>query len=327
MSASRLESLDLNLILALHWLLTERSVSLAAERMHVTQPAMSRSLGRLRDVFHDPLLVKTGRSMEPTPTALDLQPKVEEAIESLREIMRHRHEFDPQTQSGVVTIACVDYLTVPVVEAWAKVITPHAPGLELQIDSLTLDSAHDMITGKTDFIILPELVLTLLPSTIDADQYVRRNLFEQKFITAVHKNHPLASGRMTLKRFLSYPHILINPEGDKIGFVDQALSNLGLVRKVNFRTFSFLSAVSIVRKTDSILTAASGIFNNDSRGLVFFEPPVKMPPLHFHAVWHPNWTGEPRHKWVRDRLLPALSKSGQKAGHMDLIDKPVLQGR
>lgn len=309
---ARLENIDLNLLLSLHWLLKERSVSAAAVQMSVTQPAMSRSLARLRDIFHDPVLVKAGRTMEATPLAESLQPQINEAIERLRLIVRQDRSFDPETQAGSVTIASVDYLTILVIEAWTKAIAPLAPKMDLHLVNLTLDSAQDLIIGKTDFTIFPDIILPKLPASIDTQQFVRRDLFTQQFFSAVRRNHPLAERKIDVDSFLDYPHILINPEGGSAGILDEELNKIGKARNISYYTHSFLSAVSIVRKSDAILTAASGIFENECCGLTFFQPPVTMPPLNFMASWHPNWTGDPRHKWVRDRLLPELTRLNKR---------------
>ena len=122
MTEKRLESLDLNLLLALHWLLTERNVTAAASRIGISQPAASRALGRLREVFDDPLLVKTGSEMAPTHLAEKIQPAVALAVEKMRDVLKISDRFDPASQSGRFRIACSDYVGAMVAAAWTKMV-------------------------------------------------------------------------------------------------------------------------------------------------------------------------------------------------------------
>ncbi len=307
MSERTLESLDLNLLLALHWLLTERNVTEAAKRLDLSQPAMSRTLGRLREVFNDPLLVKSGRVMLPTPKADKLQPAVAHAIERMRDILRISDSFDPNSSEGRVRIACKDYVNFLVATTWAKKITPLAPGLELDITDLTFAAANDLISGRIDLVIMPDLALVDVPAGVDLEQFVRKPIFKEGYICAVRAGHPLQGKALTIEEYIQQDHILINPQGKDKGIADEELAKRGLSRNIKYRTYSFLSALHILSETDCILTAPAGFVRTIPSDVITFPTPFELPEMTTFGSWHPNWTHDERHKWVRNQLFTELS--------------------
>ena len=154
MKRARLEDLDLNLIVTLHWLLTEQSVTRAAARLDVSQPTVSHALNKLRELLGDPLLIKSGRTMLPTKKAEALQPKVAEAIERMRDLLLEEQHFEPASQHGRFRIAVIDSVGSMVAQAWQKAVVPDAPRLELDILQPAVPQAQDLIAGKIDAIIL-----------------------------------------------------------------------------------------------------------------------------------------------------------------------------
>lgn len=312
MSEKRLESLDLNLLVALHWLLTERNVTAAAEKTGVTQPAMSRTLGRLRDVFDDPLLVKSGAGMKRTRLAERLQPTVADAIDHCRDVFRMSDAFDPASAEGAFRIACVDYTAAMAADIWARSVRAEAPLLDLEIVNLTIDAGRDLITGKIDLVIMPDPAVMVLPAGFDIDQFVRRLVMPQKYLCALRKDHPDAAGRMTLKKYSELEHILVAPQGTRQGTVDRRLEAKGLRRRIAYLTGSFLPALSILQKTDCVITAPEGLLMLDEANIVTFPPPVTLNDLDLFAGWHPNWTNDARHQWVRGRLFEGFEQKFPK---------------
>ncbi len=309
MAEKQLESLDLNLLLSLHWILTERNITAAANKIGVSQPAASRALSRLRDIFDDPLLVRSGNEMAPTRMGERLQPVVAHAVERCRDVLKITDTFDPSTQGGQFRVACVDYVGVLVAAAWADAICPTAPDLELDIINPTLEVSRDLVSGKIDLVILPDLSIMNLPASIDTDQFVRRKILTQRYLCAVRKKHPVAKEKLTLKQFLSLDHVLVTPEGAKVGIVDRMLEDKGKARKIAYRTSSFLLALPIVKKTDCIITAPESLLQLEKENFRISTPPLSVQGFSMFGGWHPNWTHDERHKWVRDRLFSALSAS------------------
>lgn len=302
----RLEAIDLNLLLALHWLLTERSVTAAGERLGLSQPATSRALGKLRDVFEDPLLVKSGGSMVPTPLGEELRPAASRAIERCRDVLRISEPFDPGRVSGRVRIGCTDFIGVIVAKAWAEVVRPVAPRLALDIVTPTYESARDMVSGALDFCILPDLAMLDLPPTIRPYDFVQRQVMEQKYVSALRKDHPLAGKPLSLDQFVPMDHVLVAPGGKPGGVVDTAFAEIGRTRHVAYMSESSLPVLPIVMHTDSVLTAPEALVRLVEESLYIFEPPVPLPTLGLHFGWHPNWTTNARHRFVRERLMEAL---------------------
>lgn len=309
MSEKRIESLDLNLIVALHWLLTERNVTAASKKVGLSQPAMSRTLARLREVFGDPLLVKSGSSMLLTRRAERLQPTVAQAVDKCRDIFVTTEAFEPKSVEGQFRIACVDYTSVSIMQAWNKHVRPFAPNLDLETVNVTFEMARDLVSGKVDLVFIPDPSMLILPPGLDLDQFVRKRAIPQTYKSAVRKGHPAAKGRMTLKRFAELEHILVAPEGTRLGVVDRQLAGPGLTRRIPYMTASFLAALPLIQTTDCAITAPNGLLEQDADRLHIFEPPVKLSNIDLFAGWHPNWTQDERHKWVRDKLFEGLAES------------------
>jgi len=302
----QLESIDLNLLLALHWLLTEHNVTAAAKRIGLSQPAMSRALGRLREIFDDPLLVKSGGEMAPTRLAEKIQPAVALAIENMRDVLKVSDKFNPTEQIGRFRVACVDYVGAMVANAWTKAVHPLAPGLELDLVNLSIEVSRELVSGKIDLVILPEIGLLNLPPSLDLDQFVRKEIMQQEYQCAVRKNHPSLQKKLTLKRYVETDHILVTPDGAKVGFVDRKLAEKGLERRIAYRTTTFLLALPILQRTDCIITAPNGLLSLDQHNLIIFPPPLDVEGYSVFGGWHPNWTHDQRHKWVRDLLFDEM---------------------
>ncbi|RFB05230.1 LysR family transcriptional regulator [Parvularcula marina] len=304
----RLEGLDLNLLLALHWLLSERSVTAAAAQIGLSQPAASRALAKLRDAFGDPLLVKTGGEMIPTPLGEELRPVVAHAMEQCREVLRVPDPFDPVHAKGRFRIACTDDVGALIAKLWEEVIRSEAPGLSLDLSSPSLESARELATGKLDLCFLPEAPVLDLPPTIRIEDFVIRPVARHNFVSAVRANHPLAGHPLTLEEFLSLDHVLVAPAGKAEGFTDRALTERGYHRNIAYTTSSFLLALPIVMHTDCVLTGPQLLMGLMPKNLYIFEPPVKVPSFDLVIAWHPNWTQNSRHRFVRDRLHDAMSR-------------------
>ncbi|GGY44784.1 LysR family transcriptional regulator [Parvularcula lutaonensis] len=310
MTRTRLEDLDLNLIVTLHWLLTEQSVTRAAARLDVSQPTVSHALGRLRDLLGDPLLIKSGRTMLATKKAEALQPRVAEIVDRMRDLLLEEESFDPANQSGRFRIAVIDSVGAVVIRAWQKAVQPDAPNLELDILQPAVPQAQDLIAGKIDAIILPEPKMLQLPPGVNVDEFVQRPIFEEHYVTAVRRDHPLANG-MDIESYVKADHILINPEGLDVGAVDQVLHAAGMKRRIAFRTETFLLALEVLENSDCVLTAPATLFNFSRGKFSIFDCPVKVPSFKLFIGWHPNWTHDPQHRWVRERLIAEMIRMAE----------------
>lgn len=305
-----LEALDLNLLLALHWILTERNVTAAAARLGLSQPATSRALSRLRDFFDDPILVKTGNTMSPTRLGEKLQSPIAHAVERMRDVLTVSDVFEPQQQTGEFRVSCKDYVGAMVFDAWRKTISLEAPGLDLQMVDPDPSNANELISGRVDLVMLPDTAIPDLPANLDVDQFVQKNILHQEFVCVVRKKHPRADKPMSLKRYLSEDHILVAPEGGPKGFSDAVLRKKGAERRIAYRSASFMLSLHLVQNSDAVLTVPEQVYDLAAEDLVKYKPPFPLPSQTLLSAWHPNWTHDARHKWVREKLFAQMKQPG-----------------
>ena len=306
MSERQLEQLDLNLLLTLHWVLTEQNVSRAAERLGVSQPAVSHGLKRLRTLFGDPLLVKSGRIMRTTPAAERMKPQVARMVSDLRDLFQTSQVFDPATAEGRFRIAASDHWAVLAAQAWSTGVAQAAPGLSLDIVQIDFPVAQDLISGAVDLVFLPEAKLLDLPPGLDIEQFVQRPLTHERYLTGIPESSPLFGRKLTLKGFAEAPHVLTNPSGSHLGIVDDELAKKDLKRRIAYRTESFLAGLGIAAATGSLITATHSTFLVHRTGFEIVPPPLPVPGFGMLTGWHPNWTNDPRHRWLRERLIGEL---------------------
>ncbi len=306
MKAQRHEALDLNLLLALHWLLEEQNVTAAATRMSLSQPAMSRILNRLRAAFGDQLVVQSRRKMIPTPFAERLRPALAGGVERLRAALRPADEFDPASTTGAFRIACTDYVGLVLSRAWENTVRPQAPGLDLEIATLEPGTFQRLVGGQLDLVVMPDIGVANLPKTLDVDQFVSRPLFEEDFVCIVRPGHPQAGKRLTPKQFAALDHVLASPSGQGLGVVDRLLKEHGLTRRIAYRVQSFLVAQQIPAFTDCVSVLPRRLVEASGRKWATLTPPFKIPSFTIMAAWHPLRTTDAMHRWTRERLAEAL---------------------
>jgi DNA-binding transcriptional LysR family regulator len=308
MDNRRLEGLDLNLLLTLHWVLTEHSVSRAADRLGVSQPAVSHGLKRLRELFGDPLLVKSGKMMHPTPRAEKLAPEVARMVDDLRELFQTAASFDPASATGRFRVAAVDSWTVLTCAAWRSHVAPHAPGLSLDCVAVDFPVAQDLISGAVDLVIIPETKLLQLPPGIDVEQFVQKPITHDPYLTGWGPAQLAAAEGDPMAAFLEADHVLVNPARASLGIVDEILAERGLARRIRYYTESFLAGCAVAAETGALITAPRSGFAAFPFGLTPIAPPFEVPGFDMLFGWHPNWTNDARHRWVREALLAGLAQ-------------------
>jgi DNA-binding transcriptional LysR family regulator len=308
MSERRLEQLDLNLVLTLHWVLTEQSVSRAAERLGVSQPAVSHGLKRLRDVFGDPLLVKSGKVMRTTQRAERLKPEVALLVSGLRDLFQTETAFDPATAAGRFRVSAPDHWGVLAARAWQRTVARDAPRVSLDVVAIDFPVAQDLISGAVDLAVLPETKVLNLPPGLDIDQFVQRTLCQDDYATGVPESSPLRGRKITLRIFAEADHVLITPAGTSFGIVDELLAERDMERYIAYRTESFLAGAAIARETGCLITAPRSTFAASPDGFEVVPPPLPVQGFAMLHGWHPNWTGDPRHRWLRERLARGLAE-------------------
>ncbi len=293
---ANIRNVDLNLLVALDALLDERSVTRAAERLSLTQPTVSGMLARLRDVFGDPLFVRTQRGLLPTPRAEDLTPLLKQVLADTATLVA-LETFDPKTADMTVSISVNDYMQVSLVIPFIKELRRRAPKIRLAVWPLAIADLPTRLTrGEVDLAItIPEFAIPDLHS---------RFLYEERYVCAVRNRHPIKGKRVTLEEFCRFDHVLVSPTGGAFeGPTDEALSKLGLNRHVALSVPSFLIIPEILQTDDFIAVVPERLLQGRTNNLKVFAPPLDVPGFSVIAVWHPRVHKDPAHKWLRDLLV------------------------
>lgn len=287
-----MEAPDLNLLVTLDVLLSEGSVVGAARRLGLSASAMSRSLARLREVTGDPLLVRAGRGLVPTPRALALRDPVRQVVDAAEGVLRPALKLDLSALSQTFTIRSTEGFVETFGSALLARVSAEAPGVRLAFvtkldkDSTPLrDAAIDLETGVTSRSMGPEL-RTL-------------GLFRDRFIAVVRKGHPLAQGRITPQRYAAAAHVLVSRRGLEMAAVDQALERLGLARQVAVTVGGFGPAIVLARASDMVATVPEKHTQSLWHGMHSFVPPLDLPAFTISLFWHPRVDADPAHRWLR----------------------------
>ena len=309
----RLASLDLNLLVALDRLLAHRSVTEAAREVGVTQPAMSRTLARLRDTFDDPLFVRDGRSLVPTRRALALEPAVRAAVDAAAAAFAPDVAFDPARERGTFTLALGDETQQAFADAILAALWSDMPEMDVRLRRLSVASVRETRRGEVDLALAPDLS-ALPPSAgaVDLSEYVQRPVYERRFVVVSSPSHPRR--RVSLAQYTSAKHIVAGPDASGRGFVDDLLEARGLRRRVAAAVSSFTSAASVVHQTDLLAILPDEVVRTCGVVLVTAKPPFPLPVLPMLLLWHPRHTTDERHRFVRERICEAVQECLEKSG-------------
>ena len=278
----------------------EHSVTRAAARLGITQQGLSGQLSRLRDLFDDPLFVRAGAGVAPTPRAESLYPLVQGALEKLRALLVPPI-FDPARSTSIITLATTDYALVLLMPRLLHRLRAEAPLLRLAVRPVNSTSLElEMLNRKID------LALTV-PQFVPAGLHSRR-LLREHYVGVVRPNHPLAEGVIDVERFLTFPHLLVSPDkGDFNGPTDEALAKIGLKRNIALVVPSFAVVAAIVDTTDLVAVLPSRLLGQTRRRLYAFEPPVAVEGFDLHAYWPERLNNDAMHKWFRKLIFESLS--------------------
>jgi DNA-binding transcriptional LysR family regulator len=284
---------DLNLLITLDVLLAEGSVARAAQRLRLSPSAMSRALARLRETTGDPLLVRAGRGLVPTPRALELREHVSRLVQDAEAVLRPAEQLDLKQLVRTFTLRTSDGFVENFGPALIARAGEEAPGVRLHfVQKLSKDSAAlrdgsvDLETGVVGGTTSPEVRT--------------RALFEDRFIGVVRTGHPLSQGEVSASRYAAGRHILVSRRGLDKGPMDEALEALGLQREIITVVGGFSAALALARASDLIATVPARHTQNLRTGLHSFELPFELPPITISMLWHPRMDADSAHRWLRE---------------------------
>ncbi|NWL75363.1 LysR family transcriptional regulator [Pseudomonas taiwanensis] len=294
---------DLNLLVALDVLLDEGSVAGAARRMHLSAPAMSRTLARIRDAVGDPILVRAGRGLVPTPRALELREQVRELVEQASGLF-HSRDVDLSSLTRQFNVRTNDIFMVCYGGRLFELMRQEAPGAVLRFVP-EIDGDDDaMRAGRIDLIVGASDKLT--------PEIKSQGLFECRFNGLVRQGHPIFEAPITPERFAAFDQISVSRRGLVRGPIDQALDDLGLSRRVGLISPSFFSAVLALHDSDLILPMPDPVISVCERlGLPLrsFAIPLPLEQVRVRQSWHPRFDNDSAHRWLR-RLIKRCCEEG-----------------
>lgn len=286
---------DFNLLITLDILLAEGSVARAAKRLRLSPSAMSRALARLRAATGDPLLVRAGRGLVPTPRALQLREQVSQLVQDAYAVLRPAHSLDLGGLVRTFTLRTSEEFVESFGPALLARIARQAPGVRLRFvnksdkaSALLREGGVDLETGVVDADASPE-VLT-------------QALFRDRLVGVVRDGHALSRGKISAARFAQGQHVYVSRRGQDRGQIDAALQALGLVRQVGIVVAGFNTAIALARETDLIASVPERYITVPARGLHCFELPVTLPTFTVAMLWHPRQDADLGHRWLRGCL-------------------------
>ena len=299
---------DLNLLLTLDVLLAEGSVARAARRLRLSPSAMSRALARLRETTGDPLLVRAGRGLVPTPRALELRERVSQLVQDGKAVLRPAEKLSLKQLVRTFTLRSSEGFVENFGADLIARIDGEAPGVRLCFvqkpdkDSASLrDGIVDLETGVVGKATAQELRV--------------QALFRDRFIGVVRIGHPLCEGEITPARYAVGRHICVSRQGLDKGPIDEALKPFGLERKVVTLVGGFSSALALARAADLIASVPERHSGNLRAGMHSFPLPFVMPEITVSMLWHPRMDADPAHRWlralVREVCAPLFEVGGQ----------------
>src|SRR5215472_14176513 len=302
-----LSSVDLNLLVALDALLDERSVTRAADRLGLSQPGMSNTLARLRRLFGDPLLVREGLMLVPTPRADSLRQPVQEALALIRRALDNRDGFDPATGHATFTVSCSDYSLLMLIGPLVRHVAATAPGLTIQVVPRAADAVRLLRDGEADFVIEP---VEIMPDVT----LPRSRLFADRWLCCVWEGTAKVGDRMTMETYLRLGHLVYSAvRGHPISLVDTYLAEAKVPRRIEFTVESFLLAPFLLQGTDlvTLVPARAASHLRRTAAVRFLEPPLPLPSITEMLWWNPRHTVDPAHAWLRARIAEIAAELDQ----------------
>lgn len=297
---------DLNLLLVFHVLYQERNATLAAERMALSQPALSHKLNKLRHQFGDPLFVRAPRGLTPTPRAHEMAPQVQRLVEDLQGFYERCDDLDFLTRPARLHLYSTDYLEQTLLPRLLPIIRSQAPNLVLITHNTRGQLPREALEkGTCDLAIAG--FYTDLPDT-----FHQQRLLSEDFVVLAARSNPRLGAGMSLEAFLACEHLLTTLTGDLDGLVDRALRAEGRSRRVVAGLSSFLAPARLIRGTDLLLTCLRAVaveaVERDPQ-LCIYPMPLALPTIELMQIWHERTHTDPLRKWFRQQVWEVAAKA------------------
>lgn len=293
-----LGTLDLNLLRVFDAVARERHVTRAAEKLSLSQPAVSNALARLRAALGDELFLRRPGGVEPTELALALMGPVAEALDKIGETLLARAPFEPATSARIFAIGLSEYAEAVLAPPLLATLAREAPHCLLVVGhSDRTNWAHLLESGAAS------MAVGVLPEP--AALYTRLRLLPEGFSTLMRPGHPLAEGALTLERFASFPHLLHSPNGSRDGALDQVMREAGHPRRLGAVVAHLAAVPEILARTDMVITLSARLACQlaVAHRLVMRDPPVDVRHTRLSLIFHRRFEADAGHAWLRRRIL------------------------
>lgn len=302
MQEINLSRVDLNLFVVFDAIYREGNLTRAAERLYLSQPAVSHALARLRERFDDPLFERAGKGMSPTPLAKAIIERVRIALQELESTLGEGLAFDPAEANRVFTLAARDVMEFTALPPLMVHLQRQAPNIQLR--SLRVprrDIMQQLSSGQIDF---AADVLLPVPEEVE-----HQPLGRELLAVAMRHDHPLASTVLNLEVYISATHVLVSSRHDGPGVEDFALNRCGKSRKVALRCQNYYAALQVVKDTDLLLTLPQSYARQmKANGGISIAPlPLELPPVDIHLYWHRKASRDPALVWLKQQMLESLT--------------------
>ena len=301
-----IRDIDLNLLFAFDALFDERSVTRAADRLALTQPAVSGMLKRLRHLFSDELFVRTSHGVLPTPRAEALAGPVKDLLASAQDLITPE-SFDPATAETTFKLCGSDYMQ-------SVVISPVVAELRRRAPRARVSVFPRLDTGIADLMARGEIDLLITSSDYALPDLPSRMLCRERFVCVARKDHPLKTGQISLEQLCEYDHLLVTLTGGSFaGMVGDMLADLGHRRRVAINVPTFPMLFDLLGTDNFIAFVPEQLVRNRDLDLKMFTVEVALPTFEIVANWHPRVSGDARHRWLRELVVDVTKKATRTA--------------
>ncbi|MCC8167148.1 MAG: LysR family transcriptional regulator [Planctomycetes bacterium] len=306
MNSIHITAIDLNLLLVFDTLMAERSVTRTAERLGITQPAVSHALARLRNLLGDRLFVRTPKTMLPTPAAEALAPDIRAALQRIESVLSQRNDFSPATSARRFTLGLSDYASVVVLPRLLEVLKQESPNVSVVVKNTGHGIGHAQLDNGEVEVVVGNF--SAPPAHLEETV-----LFKEDFVCAGRAGHPALKRSLTLNRYLSLEHIQVSTSGAPHGYVDRVLAAQHKERKVAVTVGHFLMAPLLAETTDLIATEPRRLLVPLAKqfSLAIHRPPFTIPTFNVTMAWHSRHSTEAAHAWFRSRVVKCLEEKSK----------------
>ncbi|EJN00316.1 LysR family transcriptional regulator [Herbaspirillum sp. YR522] len=304
-------NMDLNLLRVFQAIAEERSLTLAGNRLHLSQPAVSYALGRLRQIFDDPLFIRTKDGMQPTPTATELAKPISRALQAVQDALRYTERFDPATSTRVFRASMTDVAEMMFLPDLCEILTQQAPGSRLQVEQVAPAHLEEALrTGQLDF------AFGNLPALKPVTHY--ELLFRENYVCLMRRRDDLPQRRhLELDEFLAMSHVLVESAESSHHQVENSFRGLGVQRKISLSIPHFTVLPRILEKSNLVATVPlriAKLFQSEHpESFVSYQLPVEIPTVDVTLHWHQAFDNDAGNSWLRQIFIDLLQQYGRSS--------------